>query len=62
MQQALYNTIHQDNTIAKTVTTVPTIRRTSLGRRLAQKWDLVGVLALMASGAAYGVLALAGVA
>ncbi len=55
MQQAIYNTINGIQTTAGS-------RRAGLGRRVAQSWDLVGVLALMASGAAYGILALAGVA
>lgn len=55
MQQAIHNNINGMKTTAGS-------RRGGLGRRAAQTWDLVGVLALMASGAAYGVLALAGVA
>jgi hypothetical protein len=61
MQQAIYNTIHGIG--IQTATNRPAgSRRARLGRRGAQCWDLVGVLALMASGAAYGVLALAGLA
>ena len=59
MQQAIYNTIHGISIQTKTTAGS---RRAGLGRRVAQSWDLVGVLALMASSAAYGVLALAGVA
>ena len=37
----------------------PAARRFSLRSHLAQRWDLYGILALMASSAAYGVSALA---
>jgi len=57
MQQAIYNDIAIQTT--KTITTAPTPRRASLGRRIAQKWDLYGVLALMGSSAAYGLFAIA---
>lgn len=60
MQQAIYDTINGIQTTKTTATAGS--RRVGLGRRVAQTWDLVGVLALMASGAAYGILALAGVA
>ena len=59
MQQAIYNTISRDITIGKTITAASASRRTVLGRRLAQKWDLLGVLALMLSSGMYGVFALA---
>jgi len=61
MPQAIYNTIHGIGTQAATKTATGS-RRTGLGRRVAQSWDLAGVLALMAASAAYGVLALAEVA
>ena len=37
----------------------PAVRRTGLRRHLARRWDLYGILALMASSAAYAVSALA---
>ena len=55
MQQIIYRTAIQ-NTAARTATA--TSRRTGLTQWIAQKWDLAGVLALMASSAAYGVFAL----
>ena len=54
MQQAIYNGI---NGIGATRTNKTTVSR-RIGRRVAQSWDLAGVLALMGSGAAYGVFAL----
>lgn len=57
MQQALYNNIAIQT--AKTITPAPAKRQAGLGRRIAQTWDLVGVLALMGASAAYGVFALA---
>ncbi len=59
MQQAIYNTISAEITVGKTITLAPTNRRASLGRRLAQKWDLYGVVALMLSSGMYGLYALA---
>ena len=59
MQQAIYNTISRDSTIGKTITTAPTPRRASLGRRIAPKWDLYGVVALMLSSGMYGLYAIA---
>ena len=58
MQQAIYNSITIQTNRTDTATTTGS-RRTNLVRRIAQTWDLAGVLALMASGAAYGVYALA---
>lgn len=58
MQQALYNSIAIQVTKTNTAATTKS-RRASFARRIAQKWDLVGVLALMASGAAYGMYAIA---
>ena len=55
MQQIIYRTAIQ-NTAAQTVTS--TARRAGLTQWIARKWDLVGVLALMASSAAYGAFAL----
>lgn len=57
MQQAIYNPLTLQST-TKTATTT-TSRQASLGRRLARTWELAGVLALMASSAAYGVFAIA---
>jgi len=57
MQQAIYNSINGIG-IQATKTITAGSRRSRLGRRVAQCWDLVGVLALMASGAAYGAFAL----
>ena len=59
MQQAIYNTISQDLTLGKTSTNVPVGRRASLGRRIAQKCDMVGVVALMLSSGMYGLYAIA---
>ena len=59
MQQAIYNNISADITIEKTITTTPTSRRATLGRRMAQSWDLYGVAALMLSSGMYGFYALA---
>ncbi len=69
MQQAIYNsTTIGDITIngnsialpaAGTVKTTPAARRTSLARRFARRWDMVGVVALMGSSAAYAVFAIA---
>lgn len=58
MQQSIYNSIALQT--AKTnKTSVTGSRRTGMARRLARSWDLYGALALMGSGAAYGVFALA---
>ena len=63
MQQAIYNSTINSNGIAiqttKTDKTVTAARRASLLQRIARRWDMVGVLALMGSSAAYGVFALA---
>lgn len=58
MQQAIYNSISRDITIGKTITTASASRRAGLGRRLAQSWDLYGVLALMLSSGMYGLYAI----
>ncbi len=57
MQQTIYNTIRIQNT--NQTTTTPAARPIGLLRWVARKWDLVGVLALMGSSAAYGLFALA---
>ena len=59
MQQAIYNTISADITIENKNTTATASRRTGLGRRIAQKWDMVGVVALMLSSGMYGLYAIA---
>ena len=62
MQQAIYNSINRDGIsiqASKTNKTATATRRASLIRRIAHRWDMVGVLALMGSSAAYGVFALA---
>lgn len=65
MQQAIYNTISNvsiQNT-GRTATTAKTGETASPAagvlRWVSRKWDLVGVVALMGSSAAYGVFALA---
>ena len=63
MQQAIYNPLHLQNTRATVGTTAPrsavASRSGNVLRWVARKWDLVGVVALMGSSAAYGVYALA---
>ncbi len=64
MQQSIYNSIIHDSitiqaTKTDTGTTAPAFWGASLLQRLARRWDMVGVLALMGSSAAYGVFALA---
>ena len=59
MQQAIYSNISRDITLGKTITLTPANRWASLGRRLAQKWDLYGVVALMLSSGMYGLYAIA---
>ena len=62
MQQAIYNstTINgNDFAIPATKTATTTARRASLARRIARRWDMVGVLALMGSSAVYAVFAIA---
>lgn len=56
MQQAIYNNI-SISTLGRTASAVA--RRTGMVRWIARRLDLVGVLALMGSSAAYGVFALA---
>ncbi len=58
MQQAIYNSITIQTTKTNE-TTMSRTRRVRLARRIAQSWDIAGVLALMVSSAAYGVFALA---
>ena len=55
MQQAIYNTIRTPNNTAALNATLPS----GLVRWAAARWDMVGVLALMAASTAYGVAALA---
>ena len=59
MQQAIYNTIRIQNTNQAAITSPATSRAAVVRRWVARKWDLVGVLALMGSSAAYGIFALA---
>ena len=62
MQQVIYSNISvpQSSAAPKTTpATTPNTRLAGLLRWVARKWDLVGVLALMGSSAAYGVYALA---
>ncbi len=61
MQQAIYNNIHINNSgrTASAATTGTAAHGAGLGRWIARRWDLVGVLALMGSSAAYGAFALA---
>ena len=59
MQQAIYNSNGIAIQTTKTNKTATVTRRTSLARRIARRWDMVGVVALMASSAAYGVYAIA---
>lgn len=59
MQRRLTNTITV-KTIRQTAT--PKTTGTGLARHLAQRWDLYGVLTLMASSAVYGLLALSSLA
>lgn len=42
-----------------TAATAPAARPVGLARRMAGRWDMTGVLALLGSSAAYGVFALA---
>ena len=61
MQQAIYNSINRDGISIQASKTnkTATTRRATLIQRIAHRWDMVGVLALMGSSAAYGVYALA---
>ncbi len=70
MQQSIYNSVYNSVNgningsgitiqATKTNKTTPTTRRASLAQRVAQRWDLVGVLMLMGSSAVYGAFALA---
>ena len=56
MQQALYTNVAFKTSVRPIAT--PESSRLSLARRLAQRWDLYGVVALMASSAAYGLFSL----
>ena len=55
---AVYNPSFHTALIAAPAANTPWMPR--LRRTLARRWDLLGVLSLMASSAAYGVYALAG--
>ncbi len=56
---AVYNpTFHTAAALTAPVANTPWMPR--LRRTLARRWDLLGVLSLMASSAAYGVYALTG--
>jgi len=71
MQQATYNTIRTPNNTAAldtantaratrlTLETTVAARPSRLARWVACRWDIVGVLTLMAASAAYAVAALA---
>ena len=59
MQQAIYNSISDSDRTASAATTMTAFQAAGLLRWVSRKWDLVGVLALMGSSAAYGVFALA---
>ena len=63
MQQAIYNSINGINggsgSIAQAEGESQAADGTGLVRWMARRWDLVGVLALMGSSAAYGAFALA---
>ena len=61
MQQALYNSITSNGVTIQAKTNKTATQRASLAQRLAQRWDMVGVLTLMTSSAAYGVYSLASV-
>ena len=58
MQQAIYNSI-TGNTINIQAANTGAPKASGLLRWVARKWDLIGVVALMGSSAAYGVFALA---
>ena len=59
MQQAIYNSINGSSIASQAAETTATARRASLARRIARRWDMIGVLALMGSSAAYAVFAIA---
>ncbi len=62
MQQALYNNTVSISNPAQTADVTPAgtaTRGAGMVRWIVRRWDLVGVLALMGSSAAYGVFALA---
>ena len=58
MQRAIYNNHLTLIHLSQTGGTKTAKRSTGLVRRIAHRWDLVGVLALMGSSAAYAVYAL----
>ncbi len=59
MQQALYNSINNvsSSNLGRTAI-APMVNGAGLVRWIAHRWDLVGVLALIVSDAAYGLFAL----
>jgi len=65
MQQAIYSSIsnvsisHSSRTANVAKTSVTASLTAGVLRWVSRKWDLVGVVALMGSSAAYGVFALA---
>ncbi len=59
MQQAIYNNSINGARTQNTGLTTAAARPSGLARWVAGRWDLVGVLALMGSSAAYGAFALA---
>ena len=62
MQQAIYNnnsSISNSGRTASADTTETAAHGAEIVRWIARRWDLVGVLTLMGSSAAYGVFALA---
>ena len=59
MQQAIYNSNNITIQATNTAKTAATTRLASLTRRIAQRWDMIGVLALMTSSATYAVFAIA---
>ena len=61
MQQAIYNnsSISNSGRTASAETTGAAVHGTGVVCWIARRWDMVGVLTLMGSSAAYGVFALA---
>ena len=60
MQQAIYNNnISSSGRTASADTTETAAHGAGIVRWIARRWDLVGVLTLMGSSAAYGMFALA---
>jgi hypothetical protein len=57
MQQAIYNSTIRNS--GRTANTVTAKRGTRLVQKIARKWDMAAVVALMGSSAVYGIFALA---